>query len=195
MNLAFGPSTTGILRTLTNSLRPSLNADSEMVVSVLCHEAGMTSWVALAKDLGISIKWWTPAGGMGANHDPKLTLDSLRPLLSPQDQTCMLRSRLQHHRDHRTDQRNRRTRPHDPGGFDLCRRRGLGSTPPDRRQRLERRSICVQLVQGLWSPHCADLRQTQCATTLPEQPQSLLFRPIGFARQARSRQQLYRVGA
>lgn len=43
----------------------------------------MTSWVALAKDLGISIKRWTPAGGMGANHDPKLTLDSLRPLLSP----------------------------------------------------------------------------------------------------------------
>ena len=81
--VAFGPSTTGILRTLTDSLRPNLNADSEMIVSVLCHEAGMTSWVALAKDLGISIKWWTPAGGIGTNHDPKLTLDSLRPLLSP----------------------------------------------------------------------------------------------------------------
>jgi selenocysteine lyase/cysteine desulfurase len=54
-----------------------------MIVSVLCHEAGMTSWVALAKELGISVKWWTPVGGMGNNHDPKLTVDSLRPLLSP----------------------------------------------------------------------------------------------------------------
>lgn len=53
-----------------------------MIVSVLCHEAGMTAWVALAKDLGISIKWWVPAGGMGSNHDPKLTLESLHPLLS-----------------------------------------------------------------------------------------------------------------
>lgn len=81
-NEAFGPSTTGLLRTLTNSLRPNLNADSEMIVSVLCHEAGVTAWVALAKSLGISIKWWTPAGGMGNNKDPKLTLETLRPLLS-----------------------------------------------------------------------------------------------------------------
>ncbi|EFY94725.2 Pyridoxal phosphate-dependent transferase, major domain protein [Metarhizium robertsii ARSEF 23] len=80
--IAFGPSTTGLLRTLTNSLRPNLNADSEIIVSVLCHEAGITAWVALAKSLGISIKWWVPAGGMGNNRDPKLTLESLRPLLS-----------------------------------------------------------------------------------------------------------------
>ncbi|TVY42799.1 Nonribosomal peptide synthetase [Lachnellula occidentalis] len=80
--IAFGPSTTGLLRTLTNSLRPNLNADSEMIVSVLCHEAGVTAWVALAKSLGISIRWWTPAGGMGNNRDPKLTLETLRPLLS-----------------------------------------------------------------------------------------------------------------
>ncbi|KAL8953300.1 MAG: hypothetical protein Q9222_000824 [Ikaeria aurantiellina] len=80
--IAFGPSTTGLLRSLTNSLRPNLNADSEMIVSVLCHEAGCTAWVALAKSLGISIRWWTPAGGMGNNKDPKLTVDSLRPLLS-----------------------------------------------------------------------------------------------------------------
>lgn len=53
-----------------------------MIVSVLCHEAGCTAWVALAKDLGISIKWWTPVGGMGSNLNPSLTVDSLRPLLS-----------------------------------------------------------------------------------------------------------------
>ncbi|GFF30143.1 probable cysteine desulfurase [Aspergillus udagawae] len=81
--IAFGPSTTGLVRNLTASLRPSLNADSEIVVSVLCHEADVTAFVALAKTLGISIKWWAPAGGMGNNRDPKLSLDTLRPLLSP----------------------------------------------------------------------------------------------------------------
>ncbi|KAJ5809930.1 aminotransferase [Penicillium pulvis] len=80
--IAFGSSTTGLLRTLTNSLRPNLNSDSEMIVSVLCHEAGMTAWVALAQSLGISIKWWAPEGGMGNNKDPKLSLETLRPLLS-----------------------------------------------------------------------------------------------------------------
>ncbi|KAG6010352.1 hypothetical protein E4U21_006916 [Claviceps maximensis] len=81
--IAFGPSTTGLLQTLTNSLRPNLAADSEMIVSVLCHEAGMTAWVSLAKSLGLSIKWWAPAGGMGNNKDPRLTVETLRPLLSP----------------------------------------------------------------------------------------------------------------
>lgn len=81
-NEAFGSSTTGLLRTLTNSLRPNLNSDSEIIVSALCHEAGMTAWVALAQSLGISIKWWAPAGGMGNNKDPKLSLETLRPLLS-----------------------------------------------------------------------------------------------------------------
>ncbi|KAL4929912.1 pyridoxal phosphate-dependent transferase [Aspergillus undulatus] len=81
--IAFGPSTTGLLRNLAASLLPNLNADSEIIVSVLCHEAGITAWVALAKALGISIKWWVPAGGMGNNTDPRLSLDTLRPLLSP----------------------------------------------------------------------------------------------------------------
>ncbi|CAG8410443.1 unnamed protein product [Penicillium salamii] len=53
-----------------------------MIVSVLCHEADVTAWVALAKCLGICIKWWTPDGGMGSNKDPKLSLETLQPLLS-----------------------------------------------------------------------------------------------------------------
>ncbi|OAA39362.1 Pyridoxal phosphate-dependent transferase, major domain protein [Metarhizium rileyi] len=80
--IAFGPSTTGLLRTLSNSLCQELNGDSEIIVSVLCHEAGITAWLALAKSLGISIKWWTPRGGMGNNRDPRLSLETLRPLLS-----------------------------------------------------------------------------------------------------------------
>jgi cysteine desulfurase/selenocysteine lyase len=81
--IAFGASTTGLLRTLTNSLGPNLNADSEIIVSTLCHEAGITAWLALAKSLGIVIKWWNPPTAKGQNTDPKLTLDTLRPLLSP----------------------------------------------------------------------------------------------------------------
>jgi len=68
---------------LATSLLPNLNADSELIVSVLCHEAGATAWVALAKALGISIKWWVPAGGMGNNSNPKLSIETLKPLLSP----------------------------------------------------------------------------------------------------------------
>ncbi|KAL4750525.1 hypothetical protein BDW72DRAFT_203797 [Aspergillus terricola var. indicus] len=83
VDIAFGPSTTGLLHNLATSLLPNLNGDSEIIVSVLCHEAGVTAWLALAKALGISIKWWVPAGGMGNNTDPKLSLDTLRPLLSP----------------------------------------------------------------------------------------------------------------
>ncbi|KAH2766657.1 hypothetical protein KXW10_008051 [Aspergillus fumigatus] len=43
-------------------LRPSLNADSEIVVSGLCHEADVAAFAALAKTLGISIRWWAQPG-------------------------------------------------------------------------------------------------------------------------------------
>ncbi|KAI0543753.1 putative aminotransferase [Xylaria curta] len=79
--IAFGPSTSGLTRNLTNSLRPFLNSDSEMIVSTLCHEAGCTSWVALARSLGIEIKWWSPRGVSSGN--PKLSIETLEPLLSP----------------------------------------------------------------------------------------------------------------
>jgi selenocysteine lyase/cysteine desulfurase len=56
-----------------------MNSDCEMVVSSLCHEASAGAWVALAKDLNIAIKWWTPPEG----DDPTLSLVTLEPLLSP----------------------------------------------------------------------------------------------------------------
>lgn len=80
--IAFGPSTSGLIRNVTTSLRPFLNSDSEMIVSTLCHEAGITSWVALARSLGIEIKWWSPPGGKG-NPTAKLSIETLKPLLSP----------------------------------------------------------------------------------------------------------------
>jgi selenocysteine lyase/cysteine desulfurase len=61
---------------------PSLNSDSEIIISVLCHEAGISSWVPLAKSLGITIKWWAPPREPG-NTNPKLSLATLKPLLTP----------------------------------------------------------------------------------------------------------------
>ena len=76
--VAFGQSTTFLLRTLGQAMRPLLNSDCEMVVSNLCHEASAGAWVALAKDLGIAIKWWSPP----PSDDPTLCLESLKPLLT-----------------------------------------------------------------------------------------------------------------
>ncbi|KUM59109.1 hypothetical protein ACN42_g8042 [Penicillium freii] len=76
---AFGQSTTFLLRTLGQALRPSLNSDCEMIISNLCHEASAGAWVSLAKDIGIAIKWWAPPPG----DDPCLSLETLKPLLTP----------------------------------------------------------------------------------------------------------------
>ncbi|KAB8263316.1 hypothetical protein BDV32DRAFT_146645 [Aspergillus pseudonomiae] len=77
--VAFGQSTTMLLRILGQALRPALNSDCEMIVSNLCHEASAAAWIFLAKDLGIAIKWWAPPAG----DDPCLSLETLKPLLTP----------------------------------------------------------------------------------------------------------------
>jgi len=67
-----------------------------MIVSTLCHEAGITAWVALARSLGIEIKWWSPISsssdddGRKNNTSAKLSLETLKPLLSPKTRlvTC-----------------------------------------------------------------------------------------------------------
>ena len=57
-----------------------------MVVSNMCHEASVSAWIALAKDLNIAIKWWSPPPG----DDPCLSLSTLEPLLTPKTRivTC-----------------------------------------------------------------------------------------------------------
>lgn len=76
--VAFGQSTTFLLRTLGQALRPKMDGDSEMIISLLDHEASATSWLALANSLGITIKWWAPPPG----DDSCLSLDTLRPLIT-----------------------------------------------------------------------------------------------------------------
>ncbi|CAG8958076.1 hypothetical protein HYFRA_00000420 [Hymenoscyphus fraxineus] len=86
--ITFGQSTTTLFRLLGHSLRPLLNNDCEMVCSTLCHEASASAWVHLAKDLGITIKWWSP--DMNHGDSPSLSVDTLEPLLSPKTRivTC-----------------------------------------------------------------------------------------------------------
>ncbi|KAE8167807.1 hypothetical protein BDV40DRAFT_312182 [Aspergillus tamarii] len=79
--IAFGQSTTFLLRSLGQALKPLLNADCEIIVSTLCHEASAAAWIALAKDLNIAIKWWAPPASDG--DDPVLSLSTLKPLLTP----------------------------------------------------------------------------------------------------------------
>ncbi|OAA52945.1 Pyridoxal phosphate-dependent transferase, major domain protein [Cordyceps fumosorosea ARSEF 2679] len=86
--IVFGQSTTALLRLLGQSLRSYLQPDSEMVCSTLCHEASASAWIHLARSLGITIRWWTPA--LEDEDSPCLTPDSLRPLLTPKTRlvTC-----------------------------------------------------------------------------------------------------------
>ncbi|EFZ03956.2 aminotransferase class-V domain protein [Metarhizium robertsii] len=86
--IAFGQSTTALLRLLGQSLRPHLGSDAEIICSTLCHEASASAWIHLARSLGITIKWWTPS--QDGQDDPCLTVDSLRPLLTPKTRivTC-----------------------------------------------------------------------------------------------------------
>ncbi|CAH0020817.1 unnamed protein product [Clonostachys rhizophaga] len=84
--IAFGQTTTFMFRALGQALRPNLNSDCEIVVSNLCHEASAAAWIKLAKDVGITIKWWAPPPG----DNPVLSLETLKPLLSPKTRvvTC-----------------------------------------------------------------------------------------------------------
>ncbi|KAE8351278.1 pyridoxal phosphate-dependent transferase [Aspergillus coremiiformis] len=86
--ITFGQSTTCLFRLLGLSLKPLLNSDCEMVCSTLCHEAAANSWIHLARDLGVTIKWWTPT--QDDPDDPRLTVQSLQSLLSPKTRivTC-----------------------------------------------------------------------------------------------------------
>jgi len=81
--LAFCQSSTALFRLLVQSLQPSLSRACEIIVSVLCHEAGLTSCIDLATALGVTIKWWTPPLDEENRTNPKLSLVTLKPLLSP----------------------------------------------------------------------------------------------------------------
>ena len=56
--IVFGPSTTQLLRNLSNAL--SFEAGDEIVLSQGDHEADISPWVDLAERQGFVVKWYTP---------------------------------------------------------------------------------------------------------------------------------------
>lgn len=78
--IVIGPSTTQLFRNLSFALKPHLVPGSEIVCSAVDHEANIASWLAIAEDLGLTIKWWEPQ--TPSSRNPQLTPDTLRPLLT-----------------------------------------------------------------------------------------------------------------
>jgi kynureninase len=79
----FGSSTTQLFRNLSYTLTNFAEGD-ELVISSIDHEANIASWLDLAARHKLTLKWWTPAARAadGENPNPRLTPESLRPLLS-----------------------------------------------------------------------------------------------------------------
>ncbi|KAB2573098.1 Nonribosomal peptide synthetase fmpE [Lasiodiplodia theobromae] len=82
--VVIGGSTTQLFRNL--SIAIDFSPGDELVVSNLDHEANIASWVAIAKQKNLTLKWWT----VPPTTNPKLTPESLKPLLSPKTKlvTC-----------------------------------------------------------------------------------------------------------
>ncbi|KAF5624635.1 selenocysteine lyase [Fusarium tjaetaba] len=75
--IVYGASSTQLLRNLALGL--TFAQGDEIIVSTLDHEANIAPWLDLAERQGLNIKWWTPEG---QGNNPKLTVESLKPLLS-----------------------------------------------------------------------------------------------------------------
>ncbi|KXT05255.1 hypothetical protein AC578_8382 [Pseudocercospora eumusae] len=85
-NVVLGPSTTQLFRNLSISLYDYIDSDSEIIVSLLDHEANIASWVQLAKDKNCKLIWW----GAESKTNPQLSPSILKGLLSPKTKlvTC-----------------------------------------------------------------------------------------------------------
>ncbi|KAI8961844.1 PLP-dependent transferase [Daldinia sp. FL1419] len=83
--IAFGPSTTQLLRNLSFTLR--FRPGDEIIVSSIDHEANIAPWKDLAARSNLVLKWWTPSP---QSLNPRLLPSSLAPLLSPKTRlvTC-----------------------------------------------------------------------------------------------------------
>ncbi|KAF4440783.1 hypothetical protein F53441_12191 [Fusarium austroafricanum] len=75
--IVYGASATQLLRNVALGL--SFEQGDEIIVSTLDHEANIAPWLDLADRQRLRIRWWCPEG---QGNNPKLTVDSLKPLLS-----------------------------------------------------------------------------------------------------------------
>ncbi|KAF2170129.1 hypothetical protein M409DRAFT_19734 [Zasmidium cellare ATCC 36951] len=77
-NVVIGPSTTQLFRNLSLALHDYITPDSEIIVSLLDHEANIASWVHLAKWRGCTLKRW----GAEDKKNPQLDTNILRGLMT-----------------------------------------------------------------------------------------------------------------
>jgi selenocysteine lyase/cysteine desulfurase len=75
--IVYGASSTQLLRNLALGL--TFAEGDEIIVSTLDHEANIAPWIDLAERQGLTVKFWNPEG---QGNNPKLTVESLKPLLS-----------------------------------------------------------------------------------------------------------------
>lgn len=75
--IVMGPSTTALIGTLVEALRPGLRAGDEVIVTESDHEANIGAWTRLA-ELGVVVRVWRIDAATLA-----LRLDDLEPLLGP----------------------------------------------------------------------------------------------------------------
>ncbi|SMR51444.1 unnamed protein product [Zymoseptoria tritici ST99CH_3D1] len=81
-NIVLGPSTTQLFRNLSQALFDYLDADSEVILSQLDHEANISAWLQIAKWKGCTVKWWKGESVGGNASNPQHTTESLRKLMS-----------------------------------------------------------------------------------------------------------------
>lgn len=72
--IAFGPSTTQLVRNISIALR--FNPGDEIVLSKLDHEAHLAAWVQVARWKNLKIRWWIPTKNTKTN--PKLEAEDLK---------------------------------------------------------------------------------------------------------------------
>ena len=76
--VVLGPSTTQLFRNVSISLYDYITQDSEIIVSMLDHEANIASWIQLSKDRGCTLKWYEPTD----KRNPQIEPEVLRKLMS-----------------------------------------------------------------------------------------------------------------
>lgn len=59
---------------------PKMPSDAEIIISKFDHEANIASWVALATQLKLTVKWWQPAAL--PTNNPQQNVETLVPLLT-----------------------------------------------------------------------------------------------------------------
>jgi cysteine desulfurase family protein (TIGR01976 family) len=75
--IVFGPNMTTLNFTLTRALARELEAGDEIVVTRLDHDANVSPWLELERDLGLVVRF------ADVHHDTTLDLDGLERLLGP----------------------------------------------------------------------------------------------------------------